>query len=53
MDGNIAYTIVTAPATSADPNYNNMKAADVSVTNIDNGYNTIWVTNNSDVVNGP
>jgi hypothetical protein len=36
VDGNIAYTIVTAPATSADPSYNGLDAADVSVTNDDN-----------------
>ena len=34
-DGDIAYTIVTAPATSADPSYNGLNAADVAVTNID------------------
>ena len=33
---NVAYTIVTAPATSADANYNGIDAADVSVTNIAN-----------------
>lgn len=36
VDGNIGYTIITAPATSTDPNYNGRNAADVSVTNIDN-----------------
>ena len=36
IDGNIAYTIVTAAATSSDPNYNNLAVADVSVTNQDN-----------------
>ena len=36
LDGNIPYTIITAPATSADPNYNNLNASDVSVTNTDN-----------------
>ena len=35
-DGDMAYTIVTAPATSTDPNYNGLNAADVSVTNTDN-----------------
>ncbi|MGE0159717.1 MAG: Ig-like domain-containing protein [Gemmatimonadales bacterium] len=35
QDGNIVYTIVTAPATSSDPSYNGVNAADVSVTNID------------------
>ena len=35
VDGDIAYTIVTAPAVSADPDYNGLDAADVSVTNLD------------------
>src|SRR2546422_738762 len=33
QDGNIAYSIVTAPAVSSDGDYNNMNASDVSVTN--------------------
>jgi hypothetical protein len=36
IDGNIAYAIITAPASSEDPIYNNMNAADVSVINLDN-----------------
>ena len=32
----MAYTIVTAPATSADPNYNGLDAVDVALTNYDN-----------------
>src|SRR5690606_15899595 len=36
VDGTVAYTIVTAAATSSDPNYNGFNAADVSVTNTDN-----------------
>jgi len=36
VDGDITYTIVTAPASSTDPNYNNLDADDVSVTNTDN-----------------
>ncbi|MEW6419423.1 MAG: Calx-beta domain-containing protein, partial [Nitrospirota bacterium] len=36
VDGNIAYTIVTAAATSTDTTYNGMNASDVSVTNYDN-----------------
>ncbi len=32
-DGEKKYTIVTAPAVSTDPKYNNLNAADVSVTN--------------------
>ena len=35
-DGNVAYTIVTGPASSSDSRYDGMDAADVSVTNIDN-----------------
>jgi hypothetical protein len=34
-DGNVAYTIITAPATSTDPNYGALDPADVSVTNVD------------------
>ena len=34
-DGNVAYTIVTAPATSTDAIYNGVNAADVAVTNTD------------------
>ncbi|MGQ9576782.1 MAG: hypothetical protein ACUVUC_15855 [Thermoguttaceae bacterium] len=34
-DGDVAYTIITWPATSSDPNYDGMDAADVSVTNLD------------------
>jgi parallel beta-helix repeat protein len=36
QDGNIAYSIITAAATSGDGNYNGLNAADVAVTNIDN-----------------
>src|SRR2546425_4428758 len=36
VDGNVAYTIVTAAATSTDGIYNGMNAADVAVTNTDN-----------------
>ena len=35
-DGNVAYTIVTAAASSGDPGYNGLNPADVSVTNTDN-----------------
>ena len=35
-DGDVAYSIVTAAATSADANYNGIDAADVSATNTDN-----------------
>jgi len=36
VDGNIAYRVVTAAATSADPSYSAMAPADVAVTNVDN-----------------
>jgi len=32
-DGDVAYTILTAPATSSDPNYRGLNADDVAVTN--------------------
>ena len=35
-DGDVAYAIVTAAATSSDPAYNGLNAADVSLTNTDN-----------------
>ena len=43
-DGDIAYTIVTAAATSTDANYNGVDAADVAVTNTDNDASGITVT---------
>ena len=44
VDGDVAYTIVTAPAMSTDPNYNGVNAADVAVTNTDNDAAGITVT---------
>ena len=35
-DGNVTYTIVTAPAVSSDSDYSGLNADDVSVTNTDN-----------------
>ncbi len=49
-DGDVAYTIVTAAATSTDPNYNGRNAADVSVTNVDNDTAGIMVTPTSGLV---
>jgi hypothetical protein len=43
-DGNIAYSIITAAATSTDPNYSGVDAADVSVTNTDDDTAGISVT---------
>jgi hypothetical protein len=36
VDGNVQYTIITGPSTSADPNYNGLNPADPSVLNMDN-----------------
>ena len=36
VDGHVAYSIITAPATSTDPSYSGLNAIDVSVTNLDN-----------------
>ena len=50
--GNITYAINFATA-STDPDYGGMSIPSLSVTNLDNDtYNTIYVTNNTDVVNG-
>ncbi len=38
-DGNVAYAIVTEAASSADPLYNTLNAADVAVVNTDNAAN--------------
>ncbi|MEI6074891.1 MAG: DNRLRE domain-containing protein [Verrucomicrobiota bacterium] len=43
QDGDVNYTIITAPAVSSDPSYNGLKGSDVSVRNLDNdvpGY--VW-----------
>jgi len=49
-DGNQPYSIVLAPAVSADPNYNNTNPANVSVTNIDNDTAAILVSPTSGLV---
>ena len=49
-DGNVGFTIVTAPAVSADSGYNNYDASDVSVTNQDNDTAGITVTPTSGLV---
>ncbi|MDS1344785.1 DUF4347 domain-containing protein [Planktothrix agardhii] len=43
-DGDIAYNIVTAAATSTDTNYSGVNASDVAVTNTDNDTKGITVT---------
>ena len=42
-DGDVAYTIATAAATSADPNYSGVDAGDVAVTNTDDDAASITV----------
>jgi hypothetical protein len=44
VDGAVAYTIVTAAATSTDANYNGVTASDVTVSNTDNDTAGITVT---------
>ncbi|MEG4110181.1 Calx-beta domain-containing protein, partial [Microcoleus sp. S13_C5] len=44
VDGNVAYKIVTAAATSTDTNYSGVNANDVAVTNTDNDSKGITVT---------
>src|SRR5205807_7669582 len=50
VDGNVAYTIVTAAAVSGDANYNGFNPADVSVTNTDNDVAGIVVSPTSGLV---
>src|SRR5205085_1360966 len=49
-DGDQLYTIVTGPASSADPNYGGRDAADVSLTNKDDDVAGITVTPTSGLV---
>jgi hypothetical protein len=49
-DGNVAYTIVTAAATSSDVNYGGLNGADVSVSNTDNDTSGISVTPTSGLI---
>src|SRR6185436_4413629 len=49
-DGDVAYTIVTAAAVSADPAYSGRNAADVSATNQDDDTAGITVTPTSGLV---
>ncbi len=52
LDGNITYSIVTAAAASADPNYNGLNPSDVTVINNDNDY-TLTVGNNGNGITVP
>ncbi|NLE27780.1 MAG: hypothetical protein GX625_21075, partial [Clostridiaceae bacterium] len=50
-DGDIAYTIITAAATSSDPKYSGVNPADVSVTNTDDDLiPTITLTVNPSII---
>jgi hypothetical protein len=49
-DGDIAYTIVTAPAVSTDASYSGLDAADVSVTNLDDDIAGFIIDPASDLV---
>ena len=44
VDGNVAYSIITAPAVSTDPNYSGINPSDVAVVNTDNDTAGITVT---------
>jgi hypothetical protein len=49
IDGNVAFTVVTAAASSTDANYNGRNASDVSLTNTDNDtFNTLVVDTAAD-----
>src|SRR5205823_384339 len=50
IDGNVAYNIITAPASSADPLYNGLNPPDVTATNMDNDSATITVSPTSGLV---
>lgn len=50
VDGNVAYSIVTAEATSSDTNYSGLNASDVALSNTDNDVADIRVTPTSGLV---
>lgn len=49
-DGDVIYSIVTAPAVSVDPDYAGMDAADVSVTNADDDQAGVTITPTSGLI---
>ena len=52
-DGDTAYTLITAAASSADVNYNGLNAADVAATNSDDdNLNTVTVDTADDTLDG-
>eukprot|EP01065_Artemidia_motanka_P053236 TRINITY_DN982_c0_g1_i1.p1 TRINITY_DN982_c0_g1~~TRINITY_DN982_c0_g1_i1.p1 ORF type:complete len:5664 (+),score=1505.27 TRINITY_DN982_c0_g1_i1:1270-16992(+) len=51
-DGDIPFTVTTRPATSSDPKYSGLNAADVSVTNADNDVAGIDVTPTTGLITG-
>ena len=53
IDGNIAYSVITAAASSADASYNGLNASDISLSNTDNDtINTLYVDTASDTLDG-
>jgi uncharacterized delta-60 repeat protein len=50
VDGNIAYNVVTAAASSTDSKYNGLNPADVSATNLDNDVATLTLSLGSPTV---
>jgi Cadherin domain len=53
VDGNIAYSVLTEPAVSADPAYIGLDAEDVNLINLNvDTSNTFYVTNATDLSNG-
>lgn len=52
-DGDVHFTIVFVPATSDDPEYATLDAADLDATNLDNSFAglTYWVDYGSDTIN--
>src|SRR4051812_2485281 len=49
-DDDVAYTIITAAATSSDPNYSGLNAANVQLTNVDNDTAGITVSPTSGLI---
>jgi probable HAF family extracellular repeat protein len=51
-DGNIPYKVTTGPAVSADPAYNSLSGADLSLANLDNDPPTVLTINSVTVTEG-
>lgn len=48
-DGDVAFSVVTMPAESTDPNYSGLNAEDVALVNVDDETAALFVTNTSDL----